>query len=116
MSTRTALIVIGTFREDWWTLSPIAQSDFISRVGAIATGAGLEPQAGYRLSATPGAFLEVWEGADRGSVDRAIEELKAMGYTRYIDARWLIGERQVRAAPPKAKPARVAARPTRRRA
>ncbi len=95
MGTRVALIVIGTFKQDWWGLSPVAQSEFIARVGAIATGAGLEPQAGYRLSATPGAFLEVWEGADRASVDRAIKELQAMGYTRYVDARWLVGEREV---------------------
>ncbi len=113
MGTRVALIVIGTFKQDWWGLSPVAQSDFIARVGTIATGAGLEPQAGYRLSATPGAFLEVWEGADRASVDRAIKELQAMGYTRYVDARWLVGEREV-GAPSKPKPARAAARPTRR--
>ncbi len=113
MSTRIALIVIGTFKEDWWSLSPVAQSDFISRVGAIATGAGLEPQAGYRLSATPGAFLEVWEGTDRASVDRAIKELQGMGYTRYVDARWLVGEREV-GAPSKPKPVRAVAKPTRR--
>ncbi|MBI4786351.1 MAG: hypothetical protein HY782_04815 [Chloroflexi bacterium] len=95
MSTRVALIVIGTFKQDWFGLAPVAQSDFVARVGKIADAAGLEPQTGYRLTATPGAFLEVWEGADRTAVDQAVRELQAMGYTRYIDARWLIGEREV---------------------
>ncbi len=105
MSTRVALIVIGTFKQDWWGLAPVAQANFISRVGEIAEAAGLEPQAGYRLTATPGAFLEVWEGEDRASVNRAIDELKAMGYTRYVDARWIIGERErdAVASPPKVK-------------
>jgi hypothetical protein len=79
-------------------------------VGAIATAAGLEPQSGYRLTATPGAFLEVWEGADRSSVDLAVRELHAMGYTRYVDARWLIGEREIGEATARAKPTRVTAR------
>ncbi|MCL4490181.1 MAG: hypothetical protein M1132_10270 [Chloroflexi bacterium] len=95
MVRRTALIVIGTYKEAWWGLSPVAQSDFIARVGVIAKEAGLTPEMGYRLPATPGAFLEVWEGADRAAVDRAVQELQAMGYSRYVDARWLIGEREI---------------------
>jgi hypothetical protein len=95
MGTRTALIIIGTFKQEWWGLAPVAQADFVARVGSIANAAGLEPQSGYRLSATPGAFIEVWEGPDRTSVDQAVRELQAMGYTRYVDARWLIGEREV---------------------
>ncbi len=97
MTTRTALIIFGTFKEGWWGLSPVAQSDFVSRVGAIAEAAGLEPVTGYRLTATPGAFLEVWEGENRPAVDRAVKELEVMGYTQYIDARWLIGERESQA-------------------
>jgi hypothetical protein len=107
MSSRVALIIIGTFKEEWWGLAPVAQADFVSRVGSISQAAGLEPQTGYRLTATPGAFLEVWEGPDRTSVEQAVRELQAMGYTRYIDARWLIGEREVK------EPAVQASRPTR---
>ncbi len=95
MGTRTALIVIGTFKQEWFGLAPVAQADFVARVGSIADAAGLVPQTGYRLPATPGAFLEVWEGPDRTAVDQAVRELQAMGYTRYVDARWLIGEREV---------------------
>lgn len=100
---RTALIIIGTFKPEWWGLAPVAQADFVSRVGAIADRAGLEPQVGYRLTATPGAFMEVWESGDREAVDRVVKELKEMGYTRYIDARWIIGEREVTAPAPAAR-------------
>lgn len=111
MSTRTALIVIGTFKQEWFGLAPVAQADFVTRVGSIAQAAGLEPQMGYRLTATPGAFIEVWEGQSRAAVDQAVRELKAMGYTRYIDARWIIGEREVMPpAAPRAKPAAARAR------
>jgi hypothetical protein len=106
MSTRVALIVIGTFKEEWWGLAPVAQATFVARVGSIAEAAGLKPQTGYRLTATPGAFLEVWEGADRTAVDQAVRELQAMGYTRFVDARWLIGEREM------VEPAVRAVRPT----
>jgi hypothetical protein len=101
MGARTALIVIGTFKESWWGLSPVAQADFISRVGTVAEEAGLRPVTGYRLSATPGAFLEIWEGADREAVDRGVQDLQAMGYTQYVDARWLIGDRQVQDIKPR---------------
>ncbi len=97
MSSRTALIIIGTFRDEWWGLAPVAQANFVEQVGKITTAAGLAPLTGYRLPATPGAFLEVWEGVDQAAVERAVKELQAMGYTHYIDARWLIGERQVEA-------------------
>ncbi len=97
MSSRTALIIIGTFRDEWWGLAPVAQANFVEQVGRITTAAGLAPLTGYRLPATPGAFLEVWEGVDPVAVERAVKELQAMGYTHYIDARWLIGERQVQA-------------------
>ena len=115
MSTRTALIIIGTFKQEWWGLAPVAQSDFVEHVGKIAQNVGLGPQLGYRLSSTPGAFMEVWEGADREVVDRMVKELHDMGYTRYVDARWIIGERQVGApaAAPRAAPAGVASKRTR---
>ncbi len=98
MSLRTALIIIGTFRDEWWGLAPVAQASFVEQVGKITNAAGLSPLTGYRLTATPGAFLEVWEGADEAAVQRAVDNLKAMGYTHYIDARWLIGERQIQSA------------------
>ena len=104
MSTRVGLIIIGTFKQDWFGLAPVAQADFVARVGKIADAAKLEPQTGYRLTATPGAFLEVWEGPDRTSVEQAVRELQAMGYTHYIDARWLISEREI--AEPKVKVSR----------
>lgn len=93
MSKRTALIVIGRFKENWQTLTPTQQNDFIARVGKTITTLGLASIAGYRLSSTPGAFMTIWEGATRESVERAIKHLEAMGYTQYIDARWMIGER-----------------------
>ena len=108
MSTRVALIVIGTYKQDWWGLAPVARADFISRVGEIARAAQMEPQTGYRLAETPGAFLEVWEGKDRASVDLFIEDLKAMGYTRFVDARWLIGERELQTPKPAPRTRRVA--------
>ncbi len=95
MSSRTALIIIGTFKDEWWGLAPVAQANFVEQVGKITSAAGLAPMTGYRLSATPGAFLEVWEGTDEAAVERAVNDLQAMGYTHYIDARWLVGERQV---------------------
>lgn len=95
MSTRVALIVIGTFKESWWGLSPIARADFVDGVAKVATAAGIAPITGYRLTSTPGAFLEVWEGADRATIDRAVKDLLAMGYSQYVEARWLIGEREV---------------------
>jgi hypothetical protein len=95
MSTRVALIVIGTFKENWWGLTPIARADFVDRVAQTATAAGIKPVVGYRLTSTPGAFLEVWEGEDRPTVDQAVKELLAMGYALYVEARWLIGEREL---------------------
>ena len=95
MSTQVALIVIGTFKENWWGLTPIARADFVDRVAQTATAAGIEPIVGYRLTSTPGAFLQVWEGADRPTVDRAVKELLAMGYALYVEARWLIGDREL---------------------
>ena len=95
VSTRVAVIVIGTFKENWWQLSPIARADFVDQVAKTATAAGIEPVAGYRLTSTPGAFLEVWEGADRATIDRAIKALQAMGYSQYVEARWLTGEREI---------------------
>ncbi len=95
MSSRTALIIIGTFKDEWWGLAPVAQASFVEQVGKITSAAGLSPLTGYRLAATPGAFLEVWEGANQAAVERAVKDLQAMGYTHYIEARWLIGERQI---------------------
>ncbi len=95
VSTRVAMIIIGTFKENWWQLSPIARADFVDQVAKTATAAGVEPKAGYRLTSTPGAFLEVWEGADNATIERAIKSLQAMGYTQYVEARWLIGEREI---------------------
>ncbi len=94
MSKQTALIVIGTFKDEWFGLAPVAQAQFIERVGKIAADAGVKPLVGYRLPATPGAFLEVWEGAEPAAIEQMVKELKAMGYTRYVEARWLVGERE----------------------
>jgi len=95
VSTRVGLIVIGTFKPSWWDLSPIARAEFVDQVAKTAHTAGIEPISGYRLTSTPGAFLQVWEGADRAAVDRAVKAMLAMGYTQYVEARWLIGEREV---------------------
>ena len=97
MSKQTALIVIGTYRDEWFGLAPVAQAQFIERVGKIAADAGVKPLVGYRLPATPGAFLEVWEGAEPAAIEQMVKELKAMGYTRYVEARWLVGERELQA-------------------
>ncbi len=95
MSTRVAVIIIGTFKESWWGLTPIARADFVDQVARTARAAGIELISGYRLTSTPGAFLEVWEGTDRETIDRAVKELQTMGYLQYVEARWLIGEREV---------------------
>lgn len=95
MSKRTALIVIGRFKDNWQTLTPTQQNDFVARVGKTISALGLESVAGYRLSSTPGAFITVWEGATNEAVERAIKNLEAIGYHQYIDARWMIGEREM---------------------
>ena len=109
-STRVALIVIGTFKENWWGLTPIARADFVDLVAQTGTTAGIVPVAGYKLTSTPGAFLEIWEGADRATVDRAVKDLIAMGYAQYVEARWLIGEREIPQLPIKKKARRPVAR------
>lgn len=106
-SARVGLIVIGTFKENWWGLTPLARVDFVELVAQTARAAGIVPLTGYRLTSTPGAFLEVWEGADRATVDRAVKNLLAMGYAQYVEARWLIGERAVEESVPKPKKTRA---------
>lgn len=94
-TTLSALIVIGTYKDEWWKLSRSKQTEFISRVEEITREAGITPVNGYRLASTPGAFIEVWEGTGRAGVERAVTGLKEMGYTHYVEARWLIGERDM---------------------
>lgn len=95
MSKRTALIVVGRFKDNWQTLTPTQQNDFVARVGKTVSTLGLQSIAGYRLASTPGAFITVWEGATQEAVERAIKNLEAIGYNQYIDARWMIGEREM---------------------
>jgi|GEM_PF-1264693 len=94
MATRFALIVIGTYKDSWAKLSRSKQSEFIANVAEVTREAGIAPVNGYRLSATPGAFIEIWEGASRAAVDRAVKGFQAMAYTRYVDARFMIGEHE----------------------
>lgn len=93
MGKRTALIVIGRYKEEWNTLAPTQQRDFIERVGRTASALALTPVIGYRLTSASGTFMEIWEANDPGAIERAVKNLDALGYTRYVDARWLIGER-----------------------
>jgi hypothetical protein len=95
MRTRTALIIIGRYKEEWQTLSSEQKSSFIERVGRTLSTLELTPIIGYRLTATPGAFIEVWEAEDACAIDRAIKNLQAWGYSHYVDARWMMGERVV---------------------
>lgn len=94
MKTKTALIVIGRYKDEWNHLTPSQQADFVERVGRTASTIGLVPITGYRLTATPGAFIEIWESANADSIKQAITSFEAMGYTRYVDARWMLGERE----------------------
>ena len=94
-NSRAALIIFGTYKDAWWKLSHEERAQFVARVEKTTRDAGIAAITGYRLTATPGAFLEVWEGADRAAVDRAVKDLQAMNYTRYVEARWLIGEREI---------------------
>jgi hypothetical protein len=93
MSKRIALVVIGRYKDEWYTLSPSQQHDFIARVGRTASALALTPVTGYRLASAPGAFMEIWEADAPAAIECAVKNLKAIGYTRYVDARWLIGER-----------------------
>ena len=93
MNKRTALIIIGRYTEEWHALSPTQQHDFIARVGRTASAVDLSPVTGYRLATTPGAFMEIWEAKSPSAIECAIKNLQAIGYARYVDARWLIGER-----------------------
>ena len=94
MATRFALIVIGTYKDSWGKLSRSKQSEFVARVEAVTRAAGVAPVNGYRLSATPGAFIEIWEGASRAAIERTKKGLEEMGYARYVDARFLRGEHE----------------------
>jgi hypothetical protein len=98
MSKRTALVVIGRYKDEWHTLSPTQQRDFIARVGRTASALALTPVTGYRLTSAPGAFMEIWEADAPAAIERAVKNLQAIGYTRYVEARWLIGERATDAA------------------
>ena len=102
-ATRYALIVIGTYKDSWGKLSRSKQSEFIARVEEATRDAGIAPVNGYRLSATPGAFIEIWEGASRAAIDRAVKGFQEMSYTRYVEARFLIGEREGEVKPQKAQ-------------
>jgi hypothetical protein len=93
MSKRIALIVIGRYKEEWKTLSPDQQYDFVARVGKTISTFGLIPVTGYRLTSTPGTFMEIWEADTPAKIEGAVKNLEAFGYTRYVDARWLVGER-----------------------
>lgn len=92
-TTRYALIVIGTYKDSWGKLSRSKQTEFIARVAEATREAGILPVNGYALPATPGAFIEIWEGASRAALDRAKKGLAGMGYARYVEARFLSGER-----------------------
>jgi hypothetical protein len=98
MSKRTALIIIGRYKEEWQPLSPEQKSDLIARVGRTLSALELAPVTGYRLTTTPGAFIEIWEADDARAIERAIKNLQALGYTRYVEARWMIGERAAQPA------------------
>ncbi len=94
-STRAALIIIGTFKDAWRKLDAAAQKDFFGKVSAAGKRAGIQPTTGYRLISARGAFLQVWEGDDHAAVARAVQALQAMDYAHFVDARFLIGERDV---------------------
>ncbi|MBI5034561.1 MAG: hypothetical protein HZB51_28900 [Chloroflexi bacterium] len=94
MSTKTALIVIGRYKDEWNKLSQTQQADFVERVGRTAITLGLTPITGYRLTATPGAFIEIWEGTGIDSIDLVVKNFEALGYARYVDARWMVGKRE----------------------
>lgn len=95
MQKRIALIIIGCYREEWQTLSADQKRAFTARVGQTLSTLALTPIIGYRLTANVGTFIEIWEAADPRAIERAIKNLEAFGYTRYVDARWIVGERAV---------------------
>jgi hypothetical protein len=95
MHKKIALIIIGRFKDEWHALSSTQQHDFVARIGKAVTMCGMVALTGYRLTSTPGAFLQIWEADDRQAIDRAIQNLEAIGYSHYIDARWMIGEREM---------------------
>jgi hypothetical protein len=101
MDKRTALIVIGRYKDEWNTLSPTQRHDFITRVGRTVSALALTPIVGYRLTSAAGTFMEIWEASDPAAIERAVKNLQAMGYTRYVEARWLTGERAIEDIPPK---------------
>ena len=75
MSKRTALVVIGRYKDEWHTLSPTQQRDFIARVGRTASALALTPVTGYRLTSAPGAFMEIWEADSPAAIERAVKNL-----------------------------------------
>ena len=104
MATRYSLIVIGTYKDSWGKLSRSKQSEFVSLVAQSAQEANVVPVNGYALTSTPGAFIEIWEGTSRAATERMKKNLEEMGYARYVDARFLSGERVAEeVAPQRAK-------------
>ncbi len=106
MVTQTALIVIGHYKDEWHTLSPTQQADFLARVGNTVTLLGLTAVIGYQLTSAPGTFMQIWETDEASALEHAVANLNAMGYARYVDARWIVGARQIatESVAPQAKP------------
>ncbi len=87
-----ALVVIGHFKPEWNALTGEEQAAFATQVGRLARKLGITPVVGYKLN-TPGAFLEIWEAADKATLDRFRQQVNTLGAGDYYGEVVMWGER-----------------------
>jgi hypothetical protein len=89
---RYALVIIGHFKPEWTQLAEDEQAAFVSGVSRAAKEVGVTAVVGYTLS-TPGSFLQVWEAADKPTLESFKQKLDALGSKKYYDEVLMAGER-----------------------
>lgn len=89
---RHALIIIGQLKPQWSELAEQEQAGFAARVRRAATNARVTAVVGYTLT-TKGSFLEIWEAADKATLESFVQKLDALGYKKYYEQVLMMGER-----------------------
>ena len=90
---RHALIIIGQLKPQWDELTGEEQAGFAARVRRAAEKTGVTAVLGYTLTAR-GSFLEVWEAADKSTLEIFKQKLDALGYKKYYEEVLMLGERE----------------------
>lgn len=89
---RHALIIVGQLKPSWTELTEEEQAGFAARVRRAATQTGVKAVLGYTLT-TKGSFLEIWEAADKATLESFKQKLDALGYKKYYEEVLMLGER-----------------------